>query len=246
MMYENLELLLRLLIAHALSDFIFQSSKWVKDKNNKKIRSKYLYLHISITFLLTYIALGNWQPLWIPIVIGVSHFAIDVIKLYIKESPWRIIIDQLLHIFVIALCWILYTDQFYIAIAEIDYCWDSPKILIYIISYFSVTTPASILVVELTKKWDLEVNGNNNHSLENAGKWIGIIERILILTFTILGKYEPIGFMLAAKSIFRFGDLTNSKDRKRTEYVLVGTLLSFSISIIIGLITNQIILFYNL
>lgn len=200
-----------------------------------------MYIHIAITFLFTYIALGSWQPLWIPIVIGVSHFAIDLLKLYIKESPWRFITDQLLHIIVIVTCWLLYTSQLNILSTEFAFSWGSPKVLIYIISYILVSMPTSILVVELTKKWDLEVNGNNSDSLKNAGKWIGIIERILILTFTILGKYEPIGFMLAAKSIFRFGDLTNSKDRKRTEYVLVGTLLSFSISIIIGLMTNQII-----
>jgi len=240
MTYDNLELLLRLLIAHALSDFIFQSSKWVEDKNIKKVKSKYFYIHIALTFVLAYIALGSWRPLWIPLIIGVSHFAIDLVKLYIKESPWRFITDQLLHIIVIVVCWLLYTSQLNILSTEFAFGWDSPKVLIYIASYILVSKPASILVVELTKKWDLEVNSNNSDSLTNAGKWIGIIERILILTFTFLGKFEPIGFMMAAKSIFRFGDLTNSNDRKRTEYVLVGTLLSFSLSIILGLIAKQI------
>ncbi len=241
MMYDNVEILLRLLIAHALSDFIFQSTKWVKHKNDHKIQSGYLYLHIAITFVLTYIALGSWQPIWIPLVIGVSHFAIDLLKLYIKESPWRFITDQLLHIFVIVLCWGLYTSQLTSLSNEFVFYWDSPKVLIYIASYLLVSIPASILVVELTKKWDLEVNSNSTDSLKNAGKWIGIIERILILTFTLLGSFEPIGFMMAAKSVFRFGDLTNSNDKKRTEYVLVGTLLSFAVSIIVGLLTNHII-----
>lgn len=193
---------------------------------------------------MTYIALGSWQPLWIPLVIGVSHFAIDLLKLYIKESPWRFIIDQLLHIIVIVVCWLLYTSQFNDLSTEFTFGWDSPKVLIYIASYISVTIPTSILVNELIKKWDLEVNGDKSdksNSLRNAGKWIGIIERFLILTFTLLGKFEPIGFMLAAKSVFRFGDLKNSKDRKRTEYVLVGTLLSFAVSIIVGLLTIQIV-----
>ena len=241
MMFTNLELLLRLLIAHALSDFIFQSTKWVKDKNEYKIRSGYLYLHIAITFVVTYIALGSWQPLWIPLVIGVSHFAIDLLKIYMKDSPWRFITYQLLHIIVIVLCWVLYTSQLKILNSEFAFCWDSPKVLIYIVSYILVSIPTSILVDELTKKWGVEVNDNNSDSLENAGKWIGIIERVLILTFTILGKFEPIGFMMAAKSVFRFGDLTNSNDRKRTEYVLVGTLLSFAVAIIAGLLTKQII-----
>ncbi|MFV0501856.1 MAG: hypothetical protein ACK5MH_09735 [Bacteroidales bacterium] len=43
-----------------------------------------------------------------------------------------------------------------------------------------------------------------------------------------------IGFLLAAKSIFRFGDLKDSKDRKLTEYILIGTLLSFAVAIATG------------
>jgi hypothetical protein len=53
--------------------------------------------------------------------------------------------------------------------------------------------------------------------------------------FVITGKWEAIGFLLAAKSVFRFGDLRKSKDRKLTEYILIGTLISFGISILTGL-----------
>jgi hypothetical protein len=46
---------------------------------------------------------------------------------------------------------------------------------------------------------------------------------------------EAVGFLLAAKSVFRFGDLKDDHDRMRTEYVLIGTLLSFGIAIGISL-----------
>jgi hypothetical protein len=45
-----------------------------------------------------------------------------------------------------------------------------------------------------------------------------------------------VGFILAAKSIFRFGDLTNSRDRNLTEYVLIGTLLSFGSALLAGIL----------
>ena len=51
----------------------------------------------------------------------------------------------------------------------------------------------------------------------------------------LVGVVEAVGFLLAAKSVFRFGDLKDDKDRMRTEYVLIGTLLSFGIAIGIGL-----------
>ena len=40
--------------------------------------------------------------------------------------------------------------------------------------------------------------------------------------------------ILAGDAIFRFGDLKEAKDRKLTELVLIGTLLSFSSAIFIG------------
>jgi hypothetical protein len=41
---------------------------------------------------------------------------------------------------------------------------------------------------------------------------------------------------LAAKSIFRFGDLKESKDVKLTEYILIGTLLSFGLGILCAIV----------
>lgn len=60
------------------------------------------------------------------------------------------------------------------------------------------------------------------------GKIIGIIERILFFFFVVTGNYASIGFILTAKGITRFKNLD---DRDFAEYVLIGTLLSGSISI---------------
>jgi hypothetical protein len=68
-----------------------------------------------------------------------------------------------------------------------------------------------------------------------------MLERLFVFTFVITGNWEAIGFLLAAKSVFRFGDLKESKDRKLTEYILIGTLLSFGIAILIGVMTLKLI-----
>lgn len=67
--------------------------------------------------------------------------------------------------------------------------------------------------------------------------YIGIIERILVFVFIVTNHWEAIGFLLAAKSVFRFGDLKRAKDRRLTEYILVGTLLSFGLAILSGMTT---------
>jgi hypothetical protein len=63
---------------------------------------------------------------------------------------------------------------------------------------------------------------------------IGTIERWLILVFILLGRYEVIGFLIAAKSIIRFGN----DNRNETEYFLAGTLLSIAIAVGCGLLTR--------
>lgn len=52
----------------------------------------------------------------------------------------------------------------------------------------------------------------------------------------MLGEYEAIGFLIAAKSILRFKET----DTARTEYVLIGTLLSFGVAIMCGVVIEYI------
>ena len=55
------------------------------------------------------------------------------------------------------------------------------------------------------------------------------------MTFVLLDQWQAIGFLLTAKSILRFNELKGRNNRQRSEYVLLGTLLSFSLSIALGL-----------
>ena len=72
----------------------------------------------------------------------------------------------------------------------------------------------------------------------NAGKYIGILERLLVFVFILVDHWEGVGFMIAAKSVFRFSDLAEAKQRKLTEYVLIGTLLSFGIAVLTGILVK--------
>ena len=74
-----------------------------------------------------------------------------------------------------------------------------------------------------------------NEALSHAGAYIGMLERLFIFGFIVIQYWEGIGFLLAAKSVFRFGDLSRAEDRKLTEYILIGTLLSFGLAILIAL-----------
>lgn len=78
---------------------------------------------------------------------------------------------------------------------------------------------------------------------DNIGLLIGYIERMLVILFFILGEYTAIGLVIASKSILRFNDLKDDgqnhnpdKIDKKSEYILLGTMLSLLIGIINGII----------
>jgi hypothetical protein len=69
--------------------------------------------------------------------------------------------------------------------------------------------------------------------------WIPL--RTLVLTFVLFGQFQAIGFLIAAKSILRFGDKNGNNPSKQTEYVLIGTLLSFTMALFIGILVKKLI-----
>ncbi|MGW8123201.1 DUF3307 domain-containing protein [Roseivirga echinicomitans] len=236
----EIEILLRLIIAHLLADFVFQTNGMVKGKREKGPRSSQFRWHIVIVAALTYLFLADWANWWAPIGIGLVHAVIDWIKISIKkDSIWVYIGDQLAHFISIIFLWLLLIPNTLTEILDLTYFeWDS-KYLLIIIAYIVVALPSGVLIGYLTKSWQADLSEKKKgESLKDAGKWIGILERLLILTFIIFNQWEPIGFLLAAKSVFRFGDLKKGKEQKKTEYILIGTLLSFTLAIFIGLLVQ--------
>lgn len=77
--------------------------------------------------------------------------------------------------------------------------------------------------------------------LENGGYWIGIGERTLIYLFILSGVPAAIGLLVAAKSIFRFGEIKNLEQRKLAEYILIGTLMSFTAATLVGVAARLVI-----
>lgn len=72
--------------------------------------------------------------------------------------------------------------------------------------------------------------------LPRAGRYIGWLERFLILTAVLLQAPTAVGLVLAAKSVFRFGEI--SRNRQAAEYFLIGTLISVSEAVLVGLLVH--------
>ncbi len=228
-------LLIKLLLAHFIGDFVFQSNKWVQHKEKHLFKSKYLYLHVFIHTILLLLVLGFEKKYFAAIVfISVTHLVIDGIKLMqpIKNNRLLFFLDQLAHVAI--LYWV--SKDWSIDFEVQPYL--TERNLLLLLAIILLTSVTSIVLKVIFSIWDkdLEKISEKDSSLKDAGRYIGMLERLFVFTFVLLGQWEAIGFLLAAKSVFRFGDLTKASDRKLTEYILIGTLLSFGIAIMLGIV----------
>lgn len=225
---------LALLLAHILGDFVLQPDHWVAKKRKNKHRSPILYYHLGVHAIAMLVLLQFNFKYWIGIAtILVTHFIIDLLKLNLEKPSHRnrsFIIDQLAHLMVIiAVVFAYYPFNFSFGNFLV------PDTLLLLLAIFSVTSVSAILMRLLMSRWILPEDSAED-SLPQAGKYIGMLERLLVFGFIVLQQWAAIGWLIAAKSILRFSDLSRAKDRKLTEYVLIGTLLSFSLAILTGLL----------
>lgn len=233
-------LFIKLFLAHLLGDFIWQPDKWVADKETKKHKSYYLYLHVLLHGILAAILVGEISFIPYAAFIAITHGFIDFIKLNFQKKKTKrtwFVVDQIAHILILIGISLLYQNK------NMIHFWLDDKFWILVTGIIFITKPTSIFIKTIISIWSPESqNSNQDNSLANAGNYIGILERLFIFCFILLGHFEAIGFLLAAKSIFRFGDLKEAKDRKLTEYVLIGTLISFGIAILVGQVVQILIL----
>lgn len=227
--------LTKLILAHLLTDFFLQRKTWIDERGQKHFASAYLYLHTGLTALIAWMFIG-WEYWLVALVIFVTHTLIDGWKSYRSNQAKYFLIDQLLHLLVILLCW----WATFFSYSELKDTWQElfsdRYLLIYLTAFVFVTTPCSFLIGQLTSFWRNKLAKADD--LAYAGRWIGIIERMIILSFVLLGQFEAIGLLVAAKSIIRFTD--NERSEQKTEYLLIGTMISFSLAILAGLIVSAI------
>jgi hypothetical protein len=235
----ELIILLRLFLAHLLGDFLLQPTKWVKAKSSKKERAPEMYYHVLVVTVLTYLFLWNWNLWYLPLIVMVSHLIIDIWKSHRTHAFGYFFADQMLHILVIIAVWTIFYFDGNTVFTWLHKYLNSVHFWLLIIAYYLVTGPLGIAIGNATGKWQKEA-GMDTAGLDKAGMWIGRCERVLVLTFIITNQYTALGFLMAAKSLLRFGD-AEDRTQKKTEYILVGTLMSFASAAIIGAVVNYLL-----
>lgn len=243
----NNTILINLLLSHLIVDFYLQSNSTCDHKIEKGFKSWFLYLHALLAGVLSWTLICSSEFWKYALLIFLSHLLIDGSKallsgyfIHKKEgqadykqpiSNFALFsIDQILHIAIIGFVSFFYKDQFWniFSICSDKWAFNVPLI---ILMFLLCLKPANIIIKLVLVEYKIGLS-SDCEEIKNAGALIGDLERILTLVFVILGKYEAVGFLIAAKSILRFRDTHTAK----TEYVLAGTFLSFGIAILCGII----------
>jgi hypothetical protein len=165
-----------------------------------------------------------------------------------KESAYPFILDQTVHLAVI----IVVTKI--IPISKPSTLWVGLlgkgflKFLILIAGLVVCIKAGGILIGLAVKPFTDEMQKDQERTkaneagvsrgFENGGKIIGYLERVLIFLFILTGQPGSIGFLIAAKSILRFGEIKDRQNRLEAEYIIIGTLMSFGFGISIAYVTQ--------
>ncbi len=243
----------RLVLAHVLTDFFLQPSLIADDKQSLKSNFFHFLILWASSILLT---IDLWSKrLFIGIVlIAVIHGVIDFIKSQFtsllarkfqnrgcSESEWVLfVLDQLAHILTILII---------VSLISIQGCWiyvklytqlTSNKVIITISFAIAIISGGSYFTSKICSFFSANINNNGDKTdLQKAGRYIGYFERTLTMLSVALGKYEIIGFLIAAKSIIRHPEA--KKGTALTEYFIIGTLASITWATLLAVLYKHLI-----
>ncbi|HAA12743.1 MAG TPA: DUF3307 domain-containing protein [Cytophagales bacterium] len=236
-------------IGHLLVDFHLQTDNTAQEKEDEGFKSAFLRKHILFVFLFSWGLSFQVNFVWAALAIAITHLIIDGVKGKIKKREGWVsrnwfFLDQLLHLFIIVVAvqvFLHYFDQ-RLVIPQVL----TTQVAVILLGYLFCLKTSNIVIREMFNVFEIAMlkvsvdedgqrrNNEEGHELKNAGKLIGVLERTLVLTFVLLSQFQAVGFLLAAKSILRFKE----QEDIRTEYVLVGTMLSFAIAVGVGITIN--------
>jgi len=237
-------LFLKLYLAHLIADFILQPN-WIA---RYKLKTPRLALH-SLIHLVTALIVINTaltrKILLILFLLAFVHAVSDYIKARFTRDEWlAFTADQFVHLSTIILaCIWLSTDPSGNARKIFQMLDGSQRLYLYLCVYVAVTFGGGYFVQKVTKFFMLQIDQSlapEKPGLPSAGKYIGWLERSLVLTFIVAGYPDGVGLLLAAKALARYPEIKTDTKGHFAEYFLIGTLTSVSLALAAGFILMKI------
>jgi len=257
-------LLVILTTAHLLADFLLQTDL---DASRKNRRRWYVFVKHGIIHAATaYLLVGNWT-LWFPILtLAAVHVLIDLGKVVLRRAYYRneqteprarcdttlLALDQTIHLTVIlgaALWGATLMD------GTVRSTWwtlfgpDYVKSCVVLAGFALAVCAGAAVIGTLTEPLRTELTSPESRGhppaaargFTKGGRLIGQLERTLVYLLVLAGNLPAVGFLVAAKSVFRFGELRDAQQRKEAEYIIIGTLASFTWAVLVAFLTKYLL-----
>lgn len=224
-----------LLTGHLVADFLFQP-QWMVDR---KATWWVTGVHGVIVTVLSAALLGLvWS--WALLILFITHVAIDLTKTMVnRDDFWVFCSDQFLHLMVIGIIVSIYPDLASKGLWHRTLTpenWQFGLKCLTVLSGIIVCVPVGgVIISKITNKLLSDEERRNFVGLQNGGKYIGWLERALVLILMYLNIPAGIGFLFAAKSVLRFGEIKDPEHRVVTEYIIIGSFTSFGWALLLAL-----------
>lgn len=89
----NSWLFLSLLLGHVIADFYLQNDKYCSQKEEKKFRSCFLYVHSLLVAVVSWVLVPVSDFGFYALTIALSHLVIDLVKAYCPKGLWSFALD---------------------------------------------------------------------------------------------------------------------------------------------------------
>lgn len=255
--------LLSSLIAHVLADFALQPDPVAhsKARSVKLLLRHGLVVFLSCLVMLHVFTAAVWVSA--ALLIAVLHVLIDWMFLRLEfrlESCARspagfplfifFVVDQVFHLAtVVVLAEVLdpgvspqvaefYSSRFLPSTVSVFRSYLAPaglnlnKVLAVLLAYLFAIFAGARLVRQGLDALSVSVD---SEIATHAGRYIGMLERVLILTLVLVDALPSIAFVLTAKSLARYRELA---EMAFAEYYLIGTLASTCVAVLTGLVAR--------
>jgi hypothetical protein len=233
-------LFLKLYLAHLIGDFILQPNSIARNKRQISRLSLHFLIHLATALVLINIHLSK-RVFLILFFLALVHAASDYVKARFTKDDWiAFTADQVVHLlFVILAALLLSADPLNNGKEVLQRLANSEKLYLYLLIYIAVTVGGGYFVQKITQYFMRQIDPalvQEKPGLRNAGKYIGWLERSLVLTFIVAGYPDGVGFLLAAKALARYPEIKNDTKGHFAEYFLIGTLTSVSVALLAGFV----------
>lgn len=221
-------------LGHLIGDYVLQ---WDRLARWKRRSVRGVAVHGALVSAATVGCVWLVEPAWwlSGLVAGATHFVIDSVHFALINRPtwfqrrsavFRFIADQAVHLLVLALVAhrLAPTGQAFAASAAGR---GEPSSVWVWLGYIFLTMPAWVLIEHIVP-W--LVDGTGPDFVDQADKYLGILERLVILTLLLLGQGGAVLLALAPRLFV----MARAAEAERTVVVVQATKLMASVLLAVG------------